>query len=90
MKSLREEIANIFDECMGYHEGIRVPDHEEGYRAIDYSDKVLKLVVKRIDSINDLDDEIKEGNYHGDEEFWAGYQLGFDKAIELTKKEMLK
>jgi hypothetical protein len=49
-------------------------------------DEILKLFEKRIDSVNDLDDAIKNGGYSGDEEFWAGYQLGFDKAIELIKK----
>lgn len=49
MSSLREEITNEFDNCMGFHEGIKVPDYEKGYRSIDYADQVLKLIEKRID-----------------------------------------
>ena len=47
--NLRDEIAGEFDNCIGFHEGIKVPDYEEGYRAIDFADKILKLFEKRID-----------------------------------------
>ena len=58
------------------------------YRA--YTKRILRAISKRINSINDLPDSIKNGDYHGDEEFWAGYGLGFDKAMELTKQELSK
>jgi len=49
MSSLRDEIAEEFDNCMGYHEGIKVPDHEDGYRSIDFAVTVIKIIEIRID-----------------------------------------
>jgi hypothetical protein len=64
MTILKKKIAEEFDECMGYWEGIKVPDHTEGHRSIDYANNVLKLIVSEIDSIWELN-EIKYGNTHG-------------------------
>lgn len=49
--SLREEIAEQFHECMGYWEGIKVPDWDDGHSSIDYANQVLKLFEKRIDKL---------------------------------------
>lgn len=82
MTTLREEIANIFDECMGYWEGIKVPDHEEGHRAIDYSDKVLQLVEKRIEEKI----HVMRGTKYNNGMSTVFYKID---ALEEFKKELL-
>jgi hypothetical protein len=82
--SLREKIVlAIEDHLQGNEEGI---DGQE-----EAADDILKLIERRIDYIHEIKEEYNyEGHYHGDDEFWSGYELGFEKAFEIIKQEMLK
>jgi hypothetical protein len=78
MTTLRDEIYNVLDESG------RV---KAGY----YTDIILKLIEKKTDYIHEIKEEYNyEGHYHGGDEFWSGYELGFEKAFEIIKQEMLK
>ena len=64
---------------MGYWEGIDVPDHEQGYRAIDYADKTLNLFIEKID--------IKLRNVENEQpEYWRGYLTAMRELKQLLKE----
>lgn len=52
-------------------------------------EEILKLFEKRIDEIQSTGDGNYFG-YSGDQEFIDGFDIGFDEAFKLIKKEMLK
>ena len=55
------------------------------------TDDVISKIEKTIDTIQENKEELDYyGGYSGDEEFWAGYDLAFDKAFELIKQEINK
>ena len=79
--SLREEIC----------EELMLLDHLDQFTREDMkprADRILKMIGKKIDSISECE-ESDEGGYHGDEEFWSGFQIGFEQAF-IKIKEMLK
>ena len=76
--SLREEIAEQFNECMGYWEGIKVPDWDDGHSSIDYANQVLKLIEKRIDLLK-LEDRFD------DYDMSRASEITIDEIKELLK-----
>jgi hypothetical protein len=84
-----EEIQDVYEYEYGVHDW-RTYTEKDKKQYLEDVDDILKLFEKRLEYIQESKEEFDyEGHYHGDDEFWSGYELGFEKAFEIIKKEML-